>query len=157
MMMFVSLEKWRWQLLLTQIRLFFIVKCSKLDYHFWCQQYDQKDMRTKAFCFCEYLQVLAATDGFINCSCNHLTAFGGSLLIKPNPIDFDKVQVEFNRLPETGNIAVIVTLATVVFCYTIALIIVRKTDKRDGRDVSMKTRFFLHRFIEWVLHLEKYI
>lgn len=99
-------------------------------------------MRTKAFCFCEYLQVLAATDGFINCSCNHLTAFGGSLLIKPNPIDFDKVQVEFNRLPETGNIAVIVTLATIVLCYTIALIIVRKTDKRDGRDVSMKTRFF---------------
>ena len=50
-----------------------------------------------------FYQVLSATlNGFITCSCNHLTSFGGALLIKPNRIDFDKVLVEFKNLQETG-------------------------------------------------------
>ena len=57
--------------------------------------------------------------------------------MKPNPIDFDKVLVEFKRLGETGNIAVIVTVAVVVLCYVIVLIIVRKADKEDARNVSI--------------------
>ena len=89
------------------------------------------------------LQVLSATlNGFINCSCNHLTSFGGSLLVKPNPIDFDKVRVEFKKFPETGNTAVIVTVVIVFMCYIIALIIVRKTDKQDARHVSITTPIY---------------
>ena len=57
--------------------------------------------------------------------------------MKPNPIDFDKVLVEFKRLGETGNIAVIVTVAVVVLCYVVVLIIVRKADKEDARNVSI--------------------
>ena len=87
-----------------------------------------------------YLQVLSATlNGFINCACNHLTSFGGSLLVKPNPIDFDKVLVEFKKLPETGNTVVIVTVAIVFMCYFIALVFVRKRDKQDARHVSITT------------------
>ena len=91
-----------------------------------------------------YLQVLSATlNGFINCSCDHLTSFGGSLFVKPNPIDFDKVLVEFKKLPETGNTAVIVTVAVVFMCYIIALVIVRKTDKQDARHVSNTVSIYL--------------
>ena len=84
-----------------------------------------------------YYQVLSATlNGFINCSCNHLTSFGGALLVKPNPIDFDKVSVEFKNLQETGNVAVVVTIALVFLCYFVVLVIVRKADKKDARNVS---------------------
>lgn len=56
---------------------------------------------------------------------------------KPNPIDFDKVSVEFKNLQETGNVAVIVTISAVLLCYIVVLIIVRKTDKKDARNVSI--------------------
>ena len=72
-----------------------------------------------------------------------MTSFGGSLLVKPNPIDFDKVLVEFKKLPETGNTAVIVTVAIVFMCYFIALVIFRKTDKQDARHVSMTIPIYL--------------
>ena len=71
-----------------------------------------------------------------------MTSFGGSLLVKPNPIDFDKVRVEFKKLPETGNTAVIVTVVIVFMCYIIALVIVRKTDKQDARHVSITTPIY---------------
>ena len=85
-----------------------------------------------------FYQVLSATlNGFINCSCNHLTSFGGALLVKPNPIDFDKVLVEFKNLEETGNVIVIVTISVVLLCYFVVLVIVRKADKKDARNVSI--------------------
>jgi len=84
-----------------------------------------------------FYQVLSATyNGFINCSCNHLTSFGGAFSITPNPIDFDKVSVEFKNLEETGNVAVIVTISVVLLCYIVVLLIVRKADKKDARNVS---------------------
>lgn len=84
---------------------------------------------------------MAASDRFINCSCNHLTSFGGSLLVEPNPIDFDKVLVELQQLPETGNIAVIVAMAVVLLCYASAIVIVRKFDKEDAKNVSKEPDF----------------
>ncbi|KAL9976396.1 hypothetical protein ACROYT_G013694 [Oculina patagonica] len=79
-------------------------------------------------------QVLSATlNGFINCSCNHLTSFGGDLSVKPNPIDFDKVLVQFKNIEENGNVAVIVTVAVVLVCYFTVLVIARKADKVDAR------------------------
>ena len=82
------------------------------------------------------LQILRALDRFINCSCDHLTSFGGSLLVKPNPIDFDKVQVQIQKLPESGNITVILAVALVFLSYVIVLVIVRKTDIEDSKIVS---------------------
>jgi len=58
-------------------------------------------------------------------------------LIKPNPIDFDKVSAEFKDLQETGNVAVIVTISVVLLCYIVVLLIVRKADKIDARNVSI--------------------
>ena len=84
------------------------------------------------------LQVLSATlNGFLDCACNHLTSFGGSLVVKPNPIDFDQVVVEFIRLHDTGNIAVIVTVSVVFVFYLIVLVGARKADKRDQKNVSI--------------------
>ena len=70
-----------------------------------------------------------------------MTSFGGSLLVEPNPIDFDKVLVEFQQLSETGNIAVIVVIAVILLCYVTLLVIVRKLDKEDARNVSVEPDF----------------
>ena len=70
-----------------------------------------------------------------------MTSFGGSLLVEPNPIDFDKVLVEFQQLSETGNIAVVVAIAVVLFCYTTVLVVVRKFDKEDAKNVSVELDF----------------
>ena len=58
-------------------------------------------------------------------------------MVKPNPIDFDKVLVEFKNLEETGNVIVIVTISVVFLCYIVVLVIVRKVDKKDARNVSI--------------------
>ena len=92
----------------------------------------------KGFFSVFFYQALSATlNGSITCSCNHLTSFGGALLIKPNPIDFDKVLVEFKNLDETGNVIVIVTFSVVLLCYFVVMVIVRKADKKDARNVSI--------------------
>ncbi|KAL9965160.1 hypothetical protein ACROYT_G028923 [Oculina patagonica] len=78
----------------------------------------------------------ASVNGSVKCSCNHLTSFGGSLLIKPNPIDFDKVLVEFKKLGETGNVAVIVTVAVAFLTYLLVLVVARRADKKDALRAS---------------------
>ena len=57
-------------------------------------------------------------------------------MIKPNPIDFDKVLVEFKSLQETGNVAVIVTISVVLLCFIVVQVMVRKADKKDATNVS---------------------
>jgi len=63
-------------------------------------------------------------------------------LIKPNPIDFDKVSVGLKNLQETGNVAVIVTISVVLLRYIVVLLIVRKADKKDARNVSINENNF---------------
>ena len=70
-----------------------------------------------------------------------MTSFGGSLLVESNHIDLDKVLVEFQRLSETGNIAVIVAIAVVLLCYVAVLVIVRKFDMEDAKNVSVEPDF----------------
>lgn len=77
-------------------------------------------------------------NGSLKCSCNHLTSFGGSLLVKPNPIDFDKVLVEFKKIEETGNVAVIVTVVVAFMVYFVVLVLARRADKKD----ALRVRFF---------------
>ena len=87
-------------------------------------------------------QLLSATlNGSLKCSCNHLTSFGGSLLVKPNPIDFDKVLVEFRKLDDTGNVAVIVTVMGAFMVYLLVLFVARRADKRDAARVSFYLKF----------------
>ena len=65
-----------------------------------------------------------------------MTSFGGGLLVKPNPIDFDKVFVEFKKLDDTGNVAVIVTVIVAFMVYFLVLFVARRVDKRDATKVS---------------------
>ena len=58
-------------------------------------------------------------------------------MVTPNPIDFDKVLVEFKNLEETGNVIVIVAISVVFLCYIVVLVIVRKADKKDAGNVSI--------------------
>ena len=73
----------------------------------------------------------------IHCRCNHLTAFGGELFVAPNLIDFDKVSIELQRIPETGNVAVTITVSCVFGLYLIFLLWVRKADKEDALKVGV--------------------
>ncbi|PFX18868.1 Latrophilin-like protein 1 [Stylophora pistillata] len=99
-----------------------------------CVYWSEKlEMRLASGC-----QILVATDGFINCGCNHLTSFGGCVLVKPNPIDLDKVLQQFQRLSETGNITLIVAISVELLCYITVLVIVMKADKEDARNVSLE-------------------
>jgi len=72
---------------------------------------------------------------YLKCLCNHLTAFGGSFIQGPNPIDFNKVFTEFTRLGETGNIAVLVTVASVFLIYFFLVVFAGRADRQDENKV----------------------
>ena len=72
----------------------------------------------------------------IHCLCNHLTAFGGQLFVAPNPIDFDKVIIEFDRLPESGNVAVVIAVSCVFGLFLLLLVWARKADIQDALKVG---------------------
>ena len=73
----------------------------------------------------------------VHCLCNHLTAFGGQLFAAPNPLDFDKVFIEFDRLPEIGNVAVIIAVSCVFGLYLLLLVWARKADMQDAFKVDI--------------------
>ena len=72
------------------------------------------------------------------CLCNHLTSFGGGLLVAPNPIDMDTVFKELSRLDETGNFGVLLTIIFVFLFYIIAIILAKRADRRDQAKVGDK-------------------
>ncbi|XP_022779915.1 polycystic kidney disease protein 1-like 2 isoform X2 [Stylophora pistillata] len=78
------------------------------------------------------------TQDAIYCSCNHLSSFGGQLFVTPNPLDFDKVFIELTRLPDSGNIAVILAVSCVFGLYLSLLLWARKNDKLDNLKVGEK-------------------
>ena len=79
-----------------------------------------------------YLQVREmTTQDSIHCYCNHLSAFGGQLLVAPTPIDFDKVFTELAGVPDSGYIAVMIAVSCVFGLYLLLLMWARKNDKRD--------------------------
>ena len=61
----------------------------------------------------------------------------------PNSIDFDKVFTEFDRLPETGNVAVIIAVSCVFGFYLLLLVWARKADMQDALKVG--THGLVHR------------
>ena len=72
----------------------------------------------------------------IHCHCDHLTAFGGEMFVAPNPIDFAKVITEIQRIPETGNVTVIIAVSCVFGLYLILILWVRRADQKDSLKVS---------------------
>ena len=76
------------------------------------------------------------------CLCNHLTSFGGGLLVAPNPIDMDTVFKELSRLDETGNFSVLLTIIFVILFYIIALVLAKRADRRDQAKVTISSKIF---------------
>lgn len=73
----------------------------------------------------------------MSCRCKHLTSFGGGLLVKPNPIDFDKVWIAFDDIH--NNMAVLATMISIFLLYLLVIIWARRADIRD-RDSQVMTR-----------------
>ena len=73
----------------------------------------------------------------VHCVCNHLSAFGGQLFEVPNAIDFDRVFIEFDHIPETGDVAVMVAVSCVFGLYLLLLVWARKADKQDALKVDI--------------------
>ena len=69
--------------------------------------------------------------------CTHLSAFGGNIFVAPNPIDFEKVWTEFERLGDTGNILVLSTVCAVFGIYIVGLVFARRADNKDLQKVSI--------------------
>ncbi|KAJ7334469.1 hypothetical protein OS493_014786 [Desmophyllum pertusum] len=88
----------------------------------------------------------------IHCQCSHLTAFGGQLFVAPNPIDFDKAFTELKRLPQTGNVAVIIAVSCVFGLYLLLLLWTRKADQRDALKIGDKP--FLGSLSPWSYRYE---
>lgn len=70
----------------------------------------------------------------LQCLCNHLTFFGGSLLIEPNPIDFDVVFENLKTLHD--NVAVLATIIIFFLVYLVIAIFARRADRRDMKKVN---------------------
>ena len=75
----------------------------------------------------------------IHCLCNHLNAFGGQLFVAPTSIDFDKVFSDFDRLPESGNVDVIIGVSCVFGLYLLLLVWARKADMQDALKVAVSS------------------
>ena len=54
----------------------------------------------------------------------------------PNPIDFDKVWENFEKLAETGNFVVLATVCSIFGVYLIGLVFARRADKNDEMKVG---------------------
>ncbi|EDO48598.1 predicted protein, partial [Nematostella vectensis] len=81
----------------------------------------------------EGCKVRQSNSSHVHCLCDHLTSFGGDFLVAPNPIDFDKVFVEFRRMGETGNFVVLTTICSIWGLFIAGIIIARRADNKDKK------------------------
>ncbi|XP_068672930.1 polycystin-1-like protein 2 [Montipora foliosa] len=80
---------------------------------------------------------LNSTSTSLQCLCNHLTSFGGGILVMPNKLDFDVVFTELTRIHETGNVAVLCTIIAALLVYFLVCIFARKADKKDRAQTGL--------------------
>ena len=73
----------------------------------------------------------------LQCLCNHLTSFGGGVLVMPNKLDFNVVFNELTRIHETGNVAVLCTIIAALLLYFLVCVFARRADKKDRAKVRM--------------------
>ena len=78
-----------------------------------------------------------STTTSLQCLCNHLTSFGGGILVMPNKLDFDVVFTELTRIHETGNVAVLCTIIAALLLYFLVCVFARRADKKDRAKVRM--------------------
>lgn len=57
-------------------------------------------------------------------------------MVSPNPIDLNVVFKELMRLDETGNISVLLTIIFMFALYVLAIILARRTDRKDHEKVT---------------------
>ena len=77
-------------------------------------------------------------EGELRCFCTHLTAFGGSIFVAPNPIDFNKV-LERLKQPDLESFVVLITVCIIFGIYFIGLVFARRSDKKDMKKVRVKS------------------
>lgn len=65
----------------------------------------------------------------LSCGCNHLTSFGGNLIVAPNPINFDEVMAGFANIGD--NVAVLVVIVLLLLFYILVVVWARRADKRE--------------------------
>ena len=93
-----------------------------------------------------------STTTSLQCLCNHLTSFGGGVLVMPNKLDFNVVFNELTRIHETGNVAVLCTIIAALLLYFLVCVFARRADKKDRAKVRMnylclQLRSFLQQII----------
>ena len=59
------------------------------------------------------------------------------MFVAPNPIDFAKMITEIQRIPETGNVTVIIAVSCVFGLYLILILWVQRADQKDSLKVSL--------------------
>jgi len=77
-----------------------------------------------------------STTTSLQCLCNHLTSFGGGILVMPNRLDFDVVFTELTRIHETGNVAVLCTIIAALLLYFLVCVFARRADKKDRAKIG---------------------
>lgn len=65
-----------------------------------------------------------------------MTAFGGDVVIAPNPIEFDKILIELTRLEESKNVVVLTTVLLMWALFAVGLVMARRADKNDKQKVN---------------------
>lgn len=67
---------------------------------------------------------------YLECLCNHLTSFGGELLVAPNTVDFAAVKQTLAN-PDPTDLLVLATVCSVSLVYFLVLLFARRADKKD--------------------------
>lgn len=75
----------------------------------------------------------------MECLCNHLTSFGGEILVAPNSVDFDAVKKTLENL-DPKDMLVLATVCFVFLVYFLVLLVARRADKRDAAKVCSTKR-----------------
>ena len=77
----------------------------------------------------------------LKCLCNHLTAFGGDILVAPNTIDFQLVKQAFDNV-DPDDLLVLITLCSTFLLYFLVLVKARISDNVDASKVGVKSKIF---------------
>ena len=82
-----------------------------------------------------YMQVTNETTVYKTiCKCNHLTWFGGGILVEPNRLEIIKEVMKLKNIQDYPGL--LATVCVICGCYLIAVIWARRQDKKDMLKVN---------------------